>query len=161
MGSSSDLRDVNMSGITKEKLREELVATFDALSKWRDEIENVNERCVRKVLDQMSSTARAMGWSDQAIRGTREYLERTSKMQTELIDQLIEGWKRQLKSPVAPMAFPRGFADQIPGLSGSMVAAGMPEFNPLAPWTFWLQTAEMWQRAWMPEAPRLNYPRSH
>jgi hypothetical protein len=36
----------------------------------------------------------------------------------------------------------------------------MPEFNPLAPWTFWMQAAQAWQRSWMPEAaPRRD--RSH
>jgi hypothetical protein len=90
-------------GMSKE-IRKELAATFDALSNWRDEIETVNERCLNKVLDRTSAVARAMGWPDLATRSTREYLESASKAQTEMIDQIIEGWTRQLKSTSAPMA---------------------------------------------------------
>ena len=146
MASSSEF--TNIPGMTNE-MRESVVAAFDALSNWRDEIETVNERCLKKVLDQTSTVARSMGWPDQAIRQTREYLENTSKGQTQMIDQIIEGWKQQLKSPTAPMAIPRSFAGQIPGLSGS--AGGMPEFNPMAPWAFWMQAAEAWQKTWMPD----------
>jgi hypothetical protein len=158
MASSSDF--ANIPGMTKE-MRERVLATFDALSNWRDEIETVNERCLAKVMDQTSALARAMGWPDQAVRATREYLENTSKAQTEAIDQIVESWKRQLKSPTAPMAVPRGFSAQLPALSQLAQGGMMPEFNPLAPWTFWLQAAEMWQRAWMPEAPSRRDARSH
>ena len=152
MANTSDI--TNIPGMTKE-LRDRVIAAFDALTNWRDEIETANERCLGKVLDQTSAVARSMGWPDQAIRATREALENASKAQTQLIDQIMEGWKRQLKSPTAPMGIPRSFAGQIPGLPTSI-----PEFNPLAPWTFWLQAAEMWQRAWMPEGSS-HRDRSH
>ena len=145
MASSTEI--ANIPGITKE-VREGIVAAFDALSNWRDEIETANERCLGKVLDQTSAVARSMGWPDQAIRMMREHLENASKAQTQIIDQIMEGWKQQLKSPTAPMAIPRSFAGQIHGLSGG----SMPEFDPMAPWTFWMQAAEAWQRAWMPGA---------
>jgi hypothetical protein len=96
----------------------------------------VNERCLAKVLDQTSAVARSMGWSDQSIRTTREFLERTSKVQMEMTVQIMGGWKQQLNSATAPMAMPRSFAGQNPA---------MPDFSPLAPWNFWLQAAEMWQ----------------
>ena len=86
----------NMPGMTKE-MRDGVVAAFDALSKWRDEIETVNERCLKKVLDQTSTVARSMGWPDQAVRMTREQLENASKAQTEMIDQIMEGWKQQMQ----------------------------------------------------------------
>ena len=35
------------------------------------------------------------------------------------------------------MAIPRGFSEQMPGLASTYFGA-KPEFNPLAPWTFWL-----------------------
>jgi len=133
---------MNAPGMTKE-MRNGVIAALDALSNWRDEIESVNERCLGKVLDQIAAVARSMGWPDQATRTTREYLERTSKVQIEMIDQITDGWKQQLKSTTAPMA-------------GAML-----EFNPLAPWNFWLQAAEMWQRTWMPEMPPRRDTRSH
>ena len=138
---------VNIPGMSKE-IRNELVATFDALSHWRDEVETVNERCLSQVLAHTAAVARAMGWPDQAIRTTREHLENAAKAQTDMIDQIVEGWKRQLKSTTTPMAIPRGFAQLTSALPSPKF-----EFNPLAPWTLWFQAAEMWQRAWMPDAP--------
>jgi hypothetical protein len=80
-------------------------------------------------------------------------------MQVEMIDQIVNGWKQQLKSATSPMAIPRSFAAPTPKVSG--LPTGMPEFSPFAPWAFWLQAAEMWQRTWMPDAsPRRDF-RSH
>jgi hypothetical protein len=133
-----------MPGMTKE-MRDGVVAAFDALAKWRDEIEAVNERCLKKVLEQTSTVARSMGWPDQAVRMTKEHLEKASKAQTEIIDQIMEGWKQQVTAPGA-MGVPRSFSGQMPG--------AMPAFDPMAPWTFWMQAAEAWQRTWMPDAAR-------
>jgi hypothetical protein len=158
MASSTDF--ANIPGMTKE-MRESVVAALNTMSNWRDEIETANERCLGKVLDQTSAVARSMGWPDQAIQTTRQFLEKTSKTQVEMIDQVMEGWKQQLKSATAPMAIPRTFTGQLPGHSPSMFPVAMPEFNPFAPWTFWLQAAEMWQRTWIPEAPSRGHIRSH
>lgn len=142
MANAPDFKSI--PGVSKE-VRDELIATFDALSNWRDEVETVNERCLSKVLVHTSAVARAMGWPDQAIRATRDQLQNAAKAQTDMIDQIVDDWKGQLKSTTAPMAMPRGFAE---------LSSAFPkmEFNPLAPWTFWFQAAEMWQRAWMPDA---------
>jgi len=149
MATSSDFRSMNVTGVTKD-VREGVTAAFDALSNWRDEIETANERCLGKVLDQTSAVARSMGWPDQAVKTTRDYLEQISKAQTKMIDSLMESWKAQLKSPT-PMQIPHGFA------TGH--SRGTPEFNPLTPWTIWMQAAEMWQRAWMPDMAHKD--RSH
>ena len=135
MASSSDF--ANIPGMTRE-MRDGVISAFDALSNWRDEVETANERCLGEVLDRTSAIARSMGWPDQAVSTTREYLEKTSKVQVEMIDQIMDGWKQQLKSATAPMAFPGSFTGQIPGAT--------PEFSAFAPWNLWLQAAEMWQR---------------
>ena len=155
MARSSDF--TNIAGMTKE-MGDRVVAAFDALSNWRDEIETANERCLGKVLDQTSAVARSMGWPDEAVKTTREYLQHTAKAQTQLIDQLMEGWKQQLKSPIAPMAIPRGLTGQT---SRSTMAGAIPDFDALAPWKIWLQAAEMWQRTWMPDVAKRWDTRSH
>jgi hypothetical protein len=141
--------------MTKE-MRDSVESTFDALSNWRDEIETANERCLGKVLDHTSAVARSIGWPDEAIKTTREYLENASKVQIEMIDRITDGWKAQLQSTTAPMAVPPGFPSHSPPFAGAM-----GEFNPLAPWTFWLHAAEMWQRVWMPEIQPRREPRPH
>jgi len=145
MANSPDFR--NMPGMSKE-VRDQLVTTFDALSNWRDEVEAVNERCLSKVLVHTSAVAKAMGLPDQAIRATRENLETAAKAQTAMIDQIIEGWKRQLS--MTAMAAPRSYGEPIPGFGAGFPDARL-EFDPLAPWKMWFQAAEMWQRAWMPD----------
>jgi hypothetical protein len=136
------------------EMRNNAVAAYDALSHWRDEIETANQRCLGEVTDKMCAVARAMGWPDHAIRATREYLETASKAQTAILDQLVTSWKEQLKSPTAPLGVPGTFARQLSETSNSPPFKGMPEFNPMAPWTFWMQMAEAWQRTWVPEATR-------
>jgi hypothetical protein len=76
-------------------------------------------------------------------RSASDYLEQISKVQTRMIDGLMAGWKEQLKSPT-PMKIPHRFTT---GPS----SGGVPQFNPLTPWIFWMQAAEMWQRTWMPD----------
>ena len=151
MANSSDFTKI--AGMTKE-MRDRVAAAFDALSNWRDEVETANERCLGKVLDQTSAVARSMGWPDEAVKTTRDYLQQTAKVQTQLIDQLIEVWKQQLKSPIGPMAIPRGLTGQTSGPSLSMIAGAMPDFDLFAPWKIWLQAAEMWQRTWMPDVAK-------
>jgi hypothetical protein len=150
MATSSDFRSVNVPGVTKE-VREGVTAALDALSIWRDEIETANQRCLGKVLDQTSAVARSMGWPDHAVKTSRDYLEQISKAQTKMIDGLMESWKEQLKSPT-PMEIPHR-------LTSGLSAGAKPEFNPLTPWAFWMQAAEMWQRTWMPDAAHKD--RSH
>ena len=153
MANSSEFTN-NLPGMTKD-MRDGVVAAFDALSKWRDEIETVNERCLKKVLDQTSTVARSMGWPDQTVRMMREQLENASTAQAEMIDQIMEGWKQQMKSP-GVMGISSSFDGQMPGLSNG----SMPAFNPMTPWTFWMQAAEAWQRTWMPDEARRS-DRSH
>jgi hypothetical protein len=140
--------------MTKE-LRESVASAFDALSHWRNEIDTVNERYLHKVLDQTSETARSMGWPDEAISATRQHLMEISKAQTHMIDQIMDGWKDQLSSETAPMAMPRTLSRQMTG-TASIFAEPMPQFNPLEPWKFWLQAAELWQRTWLPEPSQRN-----
>jgi hypothetical protein len=153
MATSHDF--ANIPGLTKE-MREGVKATFDALANWREEIATVNERCLGNVLDHTSAVARLMGWPDQVINTARERLENSSKIQIAMIDQITEGWKQQLQSTTTPMAVPRGFVGSTPRFLDAT-----PEFNPLAPWAFWLQAAEMWQRVWMPELQSRERSRPH
>jgi hypothetical protein len=150
----------NMPGISKE-MREDLMATFDALSNWRDEIETANDRCLSKVLDRITATARSMGWPDQVVGAMREHLRNASKVQTRIIEQIIDAWKQQLRSPTSPMAVPGAFADQMAQLSESAASGAMPNVWALAPWSFWFQVAEMWQRAWIPPEPSRREARPH
>src|SRR5262245_40930608 len=145
---SADLKTTSSMG---REVREELSATFDALTNWRDDITNANERYLDEVLDRTSALARAMGWPDQAVSFARQYVEGAAKAQTAMMDQTIEAWKRRINSTSAPTAFTVPKFGTMPGFGTTPGSGTMPEFNALAPWTFWQQAVEVWQRALMPD----------
>ena len=71
-----------------------------------------------------------------------------------MIDQVMDAWERQLKSPSVPSGVPQGFMFQMPALSKSASADPMSEMMrlgemTLVPFRLWMQAAEMWQRNWM------------
>jgi hypothetical protein len=151
MISSSELR--NMTALSDEA-RQAMTSAFDALSQWRDDMTAANDRWLAKVLDQMAAAARTMGWPDQAIGTLREQLRSASKMQTRMIDQVMDAMEQQLRSSTSPMGIRRGAFDQMPGFPAAAFPGPMPEMLGMsgmafAPWQFWMQTAEMWQRNWV------------
>jgi hypothetical protein len=89
-----------------------------------------------------------MGWPHQWNAAAREQLLQASKMQTQMIDQIMDGWEQQLKSP----ARLQGSAMlPMPALSGSNdpMTDMMRFWETFPPFKFWMQAAEEWQRQWM------------
>ncbi|MBO0763334.1 MAG: hypothetical protein J2P50_01885 [Hyphomicrobiaceae bacterium] len=130
--------------------RQAVTSAFEALEQWRDEIFSANDRCLTKVLDQMTAAHHAMGWPDHAAIAAREYLLKASKMQTHMIDQVMDAWERRLKSQggvAEAMRF------QTPAFSGPPFADPVSEMlrlgeMTLVPFKLWIQVAEAWQRNW-------------
>ncbi|MDX2288761.1 MAG: hypothetical protein NW217_08065 [Hyphomicrobiaceae bacterium] len=156
-------RDFQNPAMTKEA-REAISSAFDALSKWRDDMASANEQYSKTFFDQMAQATRSMGWPDHVIEATRTQLNQASKMQLQMMDQLMETWETQLKSPSAGLTSPQEFMEQLqkmqppgmagmPGMSGfpgmgsmpGMGAGGMPGMA-MAPFQIWMQAAEAWQK---------------
>ena len=78
--------------------RQAVMDVFNAVSQWRDEISRVNERYLTDVLDQVAAAQRAQGWPNSVTVATREHLLQASKVQAQMIDQLMGDWEQQLKS---------------------------------------------------------------
>jgi hypothetical protein len=151
MTSTRDLR--TLTSLSNEA-RQALTAAFDAMSDWREETSAANERCLPKLLDQITAVQRAMSWPDDWNAGAREHLLKASKMQTQMIDQIMDAWEQQLKSP----ARLQGAAMlPMPALSASGSndpMADMMRFWEMFPaFKLWMQAAEQWQRQWMPTEP--------
>jgi hypothetical protein len=122
------------------KAREAMDAVFDALSAWRNEVAGSTERYSATVFDKMAAAATAMGWPKELVEAPRMHLVQASKMQMLMIDQLVDAWQGQLKSPI-----PGQFIAQLQSHPG----AGSPMANsPMAPVQFWVEAAEAWQRNW-------------
>lgn len=140
----SPMNQFNIPGLSDET-RRTVNAAFDAMSQWRDEVSASNERYTASVFDKMGQAARALGWPDNLVNASRDQFQQVSKMQVHMIDQIMDAWQQQLKSPGAMPSMP-----SMGGMPGMPQMPGMPGFGemPLAPVQFWMQAAEMWQKSW-------------
>jgi len=145
----------NPEQLTKEA-REAMSDALDALSQWREEMAAANDRYSDKVFDQMRKATGSMGWPDHLIDSTRDHLQNASRMQLDMMDKVVSAWKGQLENSSAGMAMPNEIMEHMKKFTpGNM--PGMPEFPgmgdmnnvnamAMAPFQFWMQGAEMWQR---------------
>jgi hypothetical protein len=122
------------------RTREAFKRTFDAMSEWRDEITASTDRYAERVFDTFAVAARGVGWPESLIATTKVQLLQASKMQTQMIDRVMETWQDQLKSSVSPSQF-SGKLTQ--GASGAGLGNAMA--NPVQ---FWMQATQMWQKNW-------------
>lgn len=145
---------VSAPGLSEEA-RKALVGAFDAMAAWRSDLMAASERGGERAFDKMAQAAKAMGWPAQLIDSTREQLQGVAKMQVQMIDQMMDAWEEQVKSPNPMGAFPTammGKLQSLPGMSafpGFPPMPGMDAFAGMAnPMQFWMQLGEQWQKNW-------------
>jgi hypothetical protein len=139
-----------------EETRKTLNAAFDSLSDWRNDIASATDRNSAIVFERMAAAAKAMGWPADFVDMTRQQLQQTSKMQLQMMDQVMDIWEQQMKNPGAPLPkfeIPTGMFPSFPGgFAGLGGAQSFPGFDfgtmPTNPMQFWMQAAEMWQKSW-------------
>ncbi len=119
--------------------REAVNAVFDALSAWREEVTASTARYSQTILDKMAAAATAVGWPKEVVEASRKHFEQASKMQSNMLDQLMAAWQEQLKSP---MSGP--FNVQLRQFTGM----GSGASQKIAPVQVWMDAAEVWQRNW-------------
>ena len=91
----------------------------------------------------MAAAATAMGWPKEVVEASRKRFEQASKMQTNMIDQLMDAWQEQLKSPM-----PGPFNVQLPPFPVMGFGASQNSTFQIAPVQVWMEAAEAWQRNW-------------
>ena len=123
--------------------RHAVTQAFNAVSQWRDEISHANDRYLSNVLDQVAVAQRAQGWPNSVTVATRQHLLQASKVQTQMIDQLMGDWEQQLKSQAAPDSSMR-----TPSVANPMAEMMRLGEMTLTPFKIWLNAAEAWQRSW-------------
>src|SRR6266566_421481 len=139
------------SGLSDEA-RKAVNAAFDAMSTWRIETANNSEKNSEEVIEKMTAAARALGWPEQIVDATRAQLQSITKMQIQMIDQMMDIWEEQIKSP-NPMTASSAMLSKLKSLPGALPAGtwanadafARPAINPMQ---FWVQFAEQWQKAW-------------
>jgi hypothetical protein len=146
--------DIHTLTLQNSDARDAVTSAFDALEKWRDEVVAVNERHLTKALDLVAGSQRALGWPDHVTTVTREYLLKTSKIQSQMIGQVMDAWEKQLKFSASPPSLPEAFRFQMPVPSGSALKDSGTDMTRhqdltlITPFMLWMQAAEMWQRNW-------------
>src|SRR5215831_17834934 len=85
-------------GLSNEA-RDAVNAAFDAMSTWRTETVDNSEKNLEQVIEKMAAAARALGWPEQIVDATRSQMQTLSKTQLQMMDQLVDAWEEQIKSP--------------------------------------------------------------
>ena len=155
---SRDFNPMSVAGLSDEA-RQAVNTAFDAMSAWRIEIANTNEKNSEQVIEKMAAAARELGWPEQIVDATRTQLQSITKMQIQMIDQMMDIWEEQIKSP-NPMTASSAMLSKLKSLHG-VPAGTWPNANTLAsaamnpmqfaamnPMQFWVQWVEQCQKAW-------------
>lgn len=133
-------------------------AVIDALSQWREDIAKAAEKNSSKVYDELAAAAKVMGWPEEFVEGVRAQLDKTTELQLRMLDQAMDAWVRQVKSPMATPPGPESFKSQVPVLQNPIfgmaeMLSGRTRIDPMSammnPMQAWVQTAEFWQNAWL------------
>jgi hypothetical protein len=125
-----------------EEARKAVKVACDAMSTWRTEIIN-NEKNIEGVIDKIAAGARAMGWPDEIVDTTRSQMQTMNKMQLQMMDQMMDAWEEQIKSP-NPSSI---MLSKLKSLSNFSPAGSWPG-STADPFGVYMQMAQQWQKVW-------------
>jgi hypothetical protein len=134
-----------------DEARKAVNDAFDAMSAWRIETAKNSEKNSELVIEKLAAAARALGWPEQIVDATRAQMQGITKMQIQTMDQMMDAWEEQIRSPNAMTGSPSAMLSKLTSLPGVSPAGSWPSANALAatnPMQFWMQWAEQWQKAW-------------
>ena len=144
--SSRNFNPMLAPGLSDEA-RKAVKSAFDAMSTWRTEIVNDNERNLERVIDKIAVAARALGWPEEIADTTREQMQTIHKMQVQMMDHMMDAWEGQLSS-----------ADTSSSILSKLKSS--PPLSPAGSWPFattsqmadpfgvYMQMTQQWQKAW-------------
>ena len=133
-------------GLSNEA-RNAVNAAFDAMSTWRTETVNNNEKNLEQVIEKMAAAARALGWPEQIVDATRSQMQSVTKTQIHTMDQMLDAWEEQIKSPN-----PSAMLSKLKSLSSFGPTGSWPnlggDMSAMNPMQFSMQFMEQWQKVW-------------
>jgi hypothetical protein len=80
-----NFNSMSVPGLSDEA-RQAVNAAFDAMSAWRIDTAKSNEKNSEQLIEKMAEAARALGWPEQIVDGTREQLQSITKMQIQMME---------------------------------------------------------------------------
>jgi hypothetical protein len=134
-----------------DEARKAVNAAFDAMSTWRIETASNSEKNSEQVIEKLAAAARALGWPEQIVDTTRAQMQSITKIQIQTMDQMMDAWEEQIKSPSPMTGSSSAMLSKLTSLPGVSPAGSWPSANALAatnPMQFWMQWAEQCQKAW-------------
>jgi hypothetical protein len=140
---------MSVPGLSDEA-RKAVNAAFDAMSTWRIEIVDNSEKNSEQVIEKMAAAAQALGWPEQIVDASRAQMQSITKMQIQTMDQMMDAWEEQIKSPNPMTASPSAMLLKLkPSISpaGSWPNADTFQMAAMNPMQFWMQVADQWQKA--------------
>src|SRR5262245_59764398 len=137
--------DSTLAAGLPDEARKAVKIAFDAMSTWRTQIVN-NEKNIEAVIEKVAAGAKALGWPEEIVDATRTQMEAMNEMQLQVMDQVMDVWEQQIKSP-------------NPASAMLSKLKSMSTFNPVANWPvagtsqanpfgLYMQVAQQWQKAW-------------
>lgn len=90
----------------------------------------------------MAPAVTALGWPKEVVEASRAYLTQAAKMQLQMIDQFMNAWEAQVKSPGSSQ-----FIAQLQPYSG--IGTDKSLGIAIAPAQLWMEAAQTWQRNWV------------
>jgi hypothetical protein len=140
---------MSLPGLSDEA-RKAVNAAFDAMSTWRIEIVDNSEKNSEQVIEKMAAAAQALGWPEQIVDASRAQMQSITKMQIQTMDQMMDAWEEQIKSPNPMTASPSAMLlklKPLPSISpaGSWPNADTFQMAAMNPMQFWMQVADQWQ----------------
>jgi hypothetical protein len=148
---SRNFNPMSVPGLSS-KAREAVSSVFDSMSEWRNEIAAANEKNGKQALDKMAAAAAALGWPEQIVDAAHAQMKSISEMQIRTMDQIMDAWEEQLKSPNPMSASPATMLSRFKSLPGgppgdwpspeALQAAAM------APLQVWVEFGKQWQKFW-------------
>jgi hypothetical protein len=140
---------MTIPGLSKEA-REAVKAAFDALSTWRIEVTDNNEKNSKRVIERMAAAAAALGWPEQVVDAARTQMRSLTEMQTKTIDGIMNTWDVQLKNPSATSSATLSSTKPFSAsrATSSSLNGDIVQMTAMAPYQFWMGLAEQWQKPW-------------
>ena len=144
---SRNLNQMLAVGLSDEA-RKAVNAAFDAISTWRTETVNTSDKNLERVIDKLATAARALGWPEEIVDSARAQIEGVVKVQIQMMDQMMDAWEEQIKSPSSSSAM-LSKLKSLPSLSaaGSWPSSATSQMAAFNPFGIYMQIAQQWQKA--------------
>src|SRR5262247_3661258 len=79
------------------KARSAVNAAFEAMSTWRSELSDSNEKNIKRVIEKMAAAAAELGWPEQVIDAARTQMQSITEAQIKAMDHIMDAWEQLLK----------------------------------------------------------------